>query len=90
MDLLNDQQFLEYRVKEIEEGVLVLRQLYLFNVDKRPDMFLGAMEMLRRIINLPEKMIPEDSSQKEQAKILKAKGLAVFESRMMRIFLEEE
>jgi len=90
MDLLNDQQFLEYRVKEIEEGVNILRQVGRAS-DWKPDFFLGAMEMLKRIINLPEKMIPEEShSQREQAKMLKAKGVSLFESRMLRRFLEED
>ena len=90
-EIFNDPEFESYRVKEIEEGVLVLKELSNSLPNPSSDYFKGAMYMLKRIINLPVKMVPvENKSQKEQAEDLKAKAFAVFEVKMMRGFLEEE
>ena len=86
-EIFNDPEFEQYRVLEIEEGVRALGELL---QDENPERFTGAMDMLKRIINLPIKMVPANNeSQKEQAKMLKARAFSVFEVRMMRRFLEE-
>ncbi len=88
MDLLNDPEFEKYRVKEIEEGVLMLRSVINGNSS---DYFKGAMDMLRRIINVPTVMIPRNNeSQRLQADTLKAKAFDVFEAKMIRKFAQEE
>ncbi len=92
-EIFNDPEFESYRVKEIEEGVQFLKDA-LYNtkfVNYSPEYFKGAMEMLKHIINLPMRMIPEgNESQKKQAESLRAKAFAIFEAKMMRGFLEEE
>jgi hypothetical protein len=88
VDLLNDPEFEKYRVKEIEEGVLMLRSVINGNSS---DYFKGAMDMLRRIINVPTVMIPRNNeSQRLQADTLKAKAFDVFEAKMIRKFAQEE
>jgi hypothetical protein len=55
------------------------------------DYFLGAMGMLKSIINLPMKLIPNgNDSQKKQVEVLKAKAFDLFETKMIRRFVEEE
>jgi hypothetical protein len=55
------------------------------------DYFFGAMEMLKRIINLPVKLIPAgNESQKKQVEILKAKAFDAFETKMIRKFVMED
>lgn len=86
-EIFNDLEFEGYRVKEIEEGVLFLREV--LNGSSNPEYFKGAVEMLRRIINLPLKMVPfENKSQREQAEFLKAKAFDVFEAKTIRKFVE--
>ncbi len=90
-EIFNDPEFEKYRVLEIEEGVLILRELALSLPNPSPDYFRGAIYMLKRIINLPMKMVPvENQSQKKQAEILKAKAFDTFEAKMMRKFVLED
>jgi len=87
LEIFDDHQFQEYRVKEIEEGIQFLRDM----PNKPPEYFYGAMDMLRKILSVPLKMVPENNNARmEQAKTLKAKALAAFESKMLRRFLEDE
>lgn len=87
-EIFNDPEFEKYRVKEIEEGVLFLREM----INKSsPEYFAGSMDMLRRIMSLPLKMVPlENQSQKKQAEILRARAFDTFESKMMRKFVLED
>ncbi len=88
MDLFNDPEFEKYRIKEIEEGILMLHSI---TNGQSPDYFHGAMAMLRRIIALPVKLIPkENESQRVQAETLKARAFDAFEVKMMRKFVQEE
>jgi len=89
-EIFNDPEFEKYRILEIEEGVLMLREFLSFAPKSavNSDYVQGAMEMLRRIMNLPLKMVPENNeSQKEQAKALKVKAFATFETKMLRRFV---
>lgn len=87
VELFNDPEFEKYRVKEIEEGVILLKEVY--NGKESMDYFRGAMDMLKRVLNVPPRLIPPGSSQKDQADILKAKAFDAFEVKMMRKFTED-
>lgn len=89
MDLFKDPEFEKYRIREIEAGVGFLKMM--FQGDYTPDTFRGAMAMLKVIINLPLDMIPESNeSQRDQARLLRAKAFDAFEVKMMRRFIQEE
>ncbi len=85
-EIFNDPEFEKYRVMEIEEGTLFLKVVS----NSSSDYFRGAMDMLKRIINLPIKMVPKGSSQEEQAEVLKAKAFDAFEAKMIRRFVQED
>lgn len=88
MDLFNDPEFEKYRVKEITEGVNLLREVV---KGQSPDYFRGAMDMLKRIINIPILLIPgTNESQRAQAEMLKAKAFDAFEVKMIRKFVQED
>lgn len=87
-EIFNDPEFEKYRVLEIEEGVLMLREMI---KEESPEYFRGAMEMLQRIMTIPMKMVsPSSEPQKIQAKILKYKAFDTFEVKMMRKFVLED
>jgi len=88
MSLLFDESFESYRQLEIKEGVKALKDVE--NRDKSMEWLNGAMWMLKRIINLPEKLAGQESEdQQKQAEVLKIKALDLFEAKMVRSYLDE-
>jgi len=88
VDLFNDPEFEKYREMEIEEGIQALRQ---FMMDGSSEYLRGSMDMLKRIIKVPMKIIPTNNeSQKQQAEILAAKAFDAFEAKIMRKFILED
>lgn len=84
---LFNEDFVRYRALEMEEGVAVLRELEKKAVT--PDFYLGAMNMLKRIINLPGKLAEDDDEQKRLAREQILKALNLFERTMVRRSIEE-
>lgn len=80
---LFDDGFTEYRSKEMLEGVQVLKELERGNVSV--EYYLGAMKMLRRIIDLPKKMVKlGDKDQQLSADEKIREALNLFERLMIR------
>lgn len=88
MEIFSDSEFERYRVAELEEGLSVLKMAL---DNPNPEYLKGAMDMLKRVINLPPKLVPkENESRRIQAQALKAKAIAVFESKLLRMFVESD
>lgn len=86
-ELFND-DFLRYRALEIEEGVQVLREFSKGSVSV--DHYMGAMNMLKRIVNLPKKLVEgDDKDQIKAAHETIQKALNLFERTMVRRSIEE-
>ena len=80
-------EFSEYRKKEAEKGADVIKKIIRDNVTH--DSFMGAMEMLKSIINLPYDLA-KNSVEKERVKMIKDEMMAALEAKMLRRFLEDE
>jgi hypothetical protein len=81
----------EYRAKEAELGAKVFHQMILGNVT--PEYMKGAVEMLKKVINLPVDMASghgASKEQKERAQVLAVQMLDALEAKMMRRSLTED
>lgn len=88
MELFSYSEFDKYRTAELEEGVSIIHKAL---HDKHPEYLNGAMDMLRAIINVPCKLVPDgNESRKEQVKQLKARNLAQLDSKLLRTFVESD
>jgi len=89
LKIVFDEELVDYRALEIQEGVYVLRELE--KGTKSPEFYLGAMHMLKRIVQLPAKMVSkEDKQQVALARDLQTKALIQFEKLMMRELLADD
>ena len=79
-ELLQDENFQEYRKREMGEALDLLRGEW---GGKRPEYWQGVMDLLNRIVNLPGK-IAKSPGLKEFAEIEKARTFASFEVGVLR------
>lgn len=79
-DLLNQTEFTEYRKAEIAEGIEFLKGVW-SNSD--PQYIRGALDMLSRIIRVPER-IAKPPQAKEFAAACTARDFAEFEAGFLR------
>jgi hypothetical protein len=86
-ELLLNKDFLEYRELEIEAGAEVLNKLIEGHVGT--ERFIGAMDMLKKILRIPEDQAKGESSIK-LAKELSEKSFNIFERRMVKRILSGE
>jgi hypothetical protein len=87
VDLFNEPEFEKYRVLEMEAGADFIKSF--MNGKHSGDYIDGAMDMLRRIVSVPTKMITEDNeSQQDQAEMLKEKAIAVVQGNLLKRFME--
>jgi len=86
LDLLIDKKFSRYRQLEIEEGAKIASDLFKSNVE--PKYIHGAMDMLKKILQLPVKFAYTNEEAKERAQTIVEKDIKAFEVKFMRGFLE--
>ena len=85
--LMNDSGVAKYRQYEIEEGAKVVEELLKGNYD--PQYIKGSMEMLKKLLHLPNKWSKGKSKEtQEMARNMIMRDLKEFHSRYMRLFLE--
>jgi hypothetical protein len=78
--LLNQDEFKEYRKAEIGQGIEILQSMW-SNPD--PQYIRGALDMLSRIIRVPEGLA-KTPTQKEFAELTTARDFAIFEASYLR------
>jgi len=86
-ELLLDDNFREYRKKEIEEGISFVRQFMNGKCD--PEYAKGALEMLKRIILIP-KSFTMSEEQKERVNLAIQKDFDDFHFGMIKRYINEE
>ena len=83
--LITDPSVAKYRQMEIEEGAKFAEELLKGSFE--PQYIKGAMEMLKKLLQLPRKWGKSKES-KEMANNMIARDMKEFTSKYMRIFLE--
>ena len=85
-ELLFSDSFQEYRKKEIEEGVKVVSKM--FDDNMSPDYIRGAMNMLKRVIEVPSKLaITPEAKLRAVTNI--QRDLKLFQVKFLRRYVEE-
>ena len=85
-ELLRSDDFAAYRALEIEIGADVLKKL--MEGHESPEYFRGAVEMLKKILCIPQEHAKGDKNT-EYAAALVEKSFNLFERQMMRRLLNE-
>ena len=84
------EEFQDYRTKEAELGAKVFHQMILGNVST--EYLKGAVDMLKKVINLPVDLASGPGAtkeQKERAQVLAVTMLDALEAKMMRRSLSD-
>lgn len=85
-ELLFSDSFQEYRKKEIEEGVKVVSKM--FDDNMSPDYIRGAMNMLKKVIEVPSKLaITPEAKLRAVTNI--QRDLKLFQVQFLRRYVEE-
>jgi hypothetical protein len=86
-DVLFVPDFADYRILEAEKGVKIIRQMMHDKVS--PERFMGAMEMLKGIIRIPNDVAKTKEAQ-AQADSLTNKMFAQVEASLLRKYITED
>ncbi len=85
--LINDPSIAKYRQQEIEEGAKIAEELLRGGHD--PQYIKGAMEMLKKLLQLPNKWSKGKSKEtQEAARNMIKRDLKEFTAKYMKLFLE--
>ena len=85
--LITDPSVAKYRQMEIAEGAKLVEELLKGNYD--PQYIKGNLEMLKKLLTLPNKWSKGKSKEsQEAARNMVARDLKEFHSKYMRLFLE--
>jgi len=86
-DLLFNDDFRAYRKKELEEGLMLIREL--LDGKCTPDYVKGVLDMLKKIILLPKNFAMSDK-QRKKVDLLIAKDYDELHFGLVKRFLDEE
>ena len=86
-DLLLNDDFRAYRKKELEEGLILVREL--LDGKTTPDYAKGVLDMLKRIILIPKGFTMTDK-QRKKVDLLVLKDYDEFHFGLVKRFLDEE